>query len=212
MVSLEKFLKRFDSHVLGVVFVAGVLMGAAALAFAQDPMGYFESGRQFAFPASCVNGSVQPLFSPGAHELILNEVSAARQSIDIELYQFSFAELKLALADAAKRGVVVRVILEPTVTSNFDTAEYLSKNRVLVRWATREFTRTHSKTAVFDGKKVLVGSINWSLHAMKLNRESAVIVDDAKVAVEFKKVFEADWKKALVSKVGISGNSNETDE
>ena len=140
--------------------------------------------------------SVQSLFSPGVLPAILNEISSASNSLEIQLYQFSYPELKNALAEAALRGVRVRIILEPRVDSNLDTALFLKQNNVSVRWATRGYTNTHSKTMVADGKRVLVGSINWSRNAMKTNREAAVVIENQELAREFQKIFEEDWGKA----------------
>ena len=104
--------------------------------------------------------------------------------------------MKDALVRAVKRGVHVRVILEPRVDSNYPTARFLAENGVTVKWATKDYTNTHSKTAVIDSKKVLVGSTNWSRQAMASNRESTVLVESESVASEFEEVFEEDWGKA----------------
>ena len=109
------------------------------------------------------------------------------------------------LAKAVERGVVVRVILEPRVDSNYATAETLSQNGIQVKWASREYTNTHSKTAVVDGRKIIVGSTNWSKQAMRSNRESTVLIDSEELAKEFLAVFEEDWVKA---KEYAEGSSN----
>ncbi len=202
MASFQSGLRRFESPLLALVFVAGVALGALAIAFFLMPARLSQGISTFAFAPSCVNGSVMPLFSPGADGTILREIGSARESVGVELYEFSFADAKAALVAAVARGVPVRLILEPRVDSNWDTADFLAKRGVQVRWATTNYSNTHSKFAVFDSKKVLVGSINWSRHAMELNREAAVVVDDATVAREFLGVFEADWSAATVSRVG----------
>lgn len=148
------------------------------------------------FQEFCVEGVITPVFSPGADKVIVPLVDAATKTIDVELYQFSFSGLKGALARAVERGVRVRVVLEPRVSSNYATAEFLSENGVLVKWASREFSNTHSKFAVFDSEKVLVGSINWSRHAMKFNREAAILLQEVEIAESFKEVFEQDWSDA----------------
>ncbi|PIY91876.1 hypothetical protein COY71_00830 [Candidatus Micrarchaeota archaeon CG_4_10_14_0_8_um_filter_60_7] len=87
----------------------------------------------------------------------------------------------------------MRVILEPRVDDNYETASYLAKSGVQVEWATTGFTNTHSKYAVVDGATVAVGSANWSRHAMESNREAGVIIRDGRIASEFEAVFEEDW-------------------
>ncbi|NUN11780.1 hypothetical protein HUU53_03995 [Candidatus Micrarchaeota archaeon] len=136
---------------------------------------------------------VEPVFSPGSEAQLKAFLYSAKERVDVELYQFSNQELKQVLSDLVESGVKVRVILEPRVESNEETARFLRNSGVEVKWASQSFTNTHSKTAVVDGNKVLVGSINWSVRALNSNRESAVIIECSSVAGEFEEVFEADW-------------------
>ncbi|HLD62346.1 MAG TPA: phospholipase D family protein [Candidatus Norongarragalinales archaeon] len=143
----------------------------------------------------CAAG-IRTIFSPGAQADFLREISSSTQTLDVMLYQFSNPDLMQALASAAARGTRVRIILEPRVDSNYATAEFLAARGVQVRFASKEYTNTHSKTAVIDARKVLVGSTNWSRQAMRSNRESTVVVESAALAQEFLVVFEEDWAKA----------------
>ncbi len=138
---------------------------------------------------------VLPVFSPdGSEPVLLEAIASAHASIDVMLYQFSYAPLQDALAGAAARGVTVRLLLDPKIDSNLYTAESLANRGVSVRWASRSYSSTHAKTMVVDGFRVFVGSTNWSRHAMKLNREAAVLIDNAEIASQFLKVFETDWQ------------------
>lgn len=144
----------------------------------------------------CVNGSIQSIVSPGSAETLVAALNGAQKTVDVQMYVFTAGELKQALADAVKRGATVRVILEPRVDSNLATAQELRAAGVQVRWASTEFANTHSKLAIIDGEHVLVGSINWSKHALYQNREAEVLVSDARIAQEFEAVFQEDWLKA----------------
>lgn len=182
---------------LSVFFALGF---AAALAsfFLLSASGYADSlGHKIGFgtgQAYCA-AVVKPLFSPGAQEEFIQYLSGAQTSIDVMLYQFSNPALQEALAEARARGVRVRVLLEPRVDSNYAAASRLAERGVEVKWASKRYTNTHAKTAVIDGRRVLVGSTNWSVQAMRSNREAEVLVDSAEVAGEFEKVFEEDWGK-----------------
>jgi phosphatidylserine/phosphatidylglycerophosphate/cardiolipin synthase-like enzyme len=150
--------------------------------------------------------NVMPIFSPASQELFVQTIGSAEKTLEVMLYQFSNPAMQDALANAVKKGVVVRVILEPRVDSNYATAEILSQNGVKVRWASKEYTNTHAKTAVIDGKKVIVGSTNWSKQAMRSNRESSVLIESEGLAREFLGVFEEDWAKA--SDYAVPGGEN----
>lgn len=179
---------KADSAVL--LCAAGLLLLAGGFA-AGGGMGKADAG------SACAE-SVETLFSPGAEAEIAGLIESANETIDVEMYQFSYAPFADELADAKARGVRVRVILEPRLDGddNLQTMAKLKGDGVDARWATLEFSRTHSKTMVVDGKIVLVGSPNWSYSAMFRNRESAVVVEGSEVAGEFERVFESDWRDA----------------
>ncbi len=141
---------------------------------------------------------VDALFSPGAEAEIAHLIEAANRSLDVEMYEFSYAPFADELIDAKDRGVRVRLLLEPRLSgnNNLKMMKYLRDNGVDARWATLEFAYTHSKTMVVDGRVVLVGSPNWSYSAMFRNRESAVVVEGGGMAGEFEGIFEEDWRKA----------------
>lgn len=174
-------------------YSAVLFCAAVMLAFA----GGWHLGSPAQSAAACAD-AVMPLFSPGAEAEIAYLIESANSSLDVEMYQFSYTPFADELIDAQKRGVRVRVLLEPRLDGddNLGTMEYLRENGVGARWATLEFARTHSKVMIVDGRKVLVGSPNWSYSAMFRNRESAVIVAGGDVAAEFEAVFEEDWQKA----------------
>lgn len=164
-----------------------------ALALVFFAAGYIANGLME--PFSEVNAKA--VFSPdGSEQSLLYAIANSEKTLDIMLYQFSYEPLQEALAKAASRGVRVRVILDRKVDSNLYTAGALETGGVEVRWASKEYASTHSKLLIADAKSVFVGSQNWSRHAMKLNREAALWVEDEKIAGDFGRVFEEDWLKA----------------
>lgn len=54
----------------------------------------------------------------------------------------------------------------------------------------------HTKGMVADGKRVLVGSHNWSKPGVSLNRDASLVFDDEEVAMYFADAFEIDWQRA----------------
>ncbi|MFA6214542.1 MAG: phospholipase D-like domain-containing protein [Candidatus Micrarchaeia archaeon] len=150
-------------------------------------------------PAACAgcNAKVALLFSPGAEEEVVSFIRSARETLDVEMYVFTSEEIARELGEAVKRGVRVRVIMEPRVQDSrkqrmFDTLIALG---VQARWASFEYKLTHSKFMVADGTRALVGSINFSESALNYNREAAVEVEGGKVQ-ELATIFETDWQKA----------------
>src|SRR5258706_3026782 len=56
----------------------------------------------------------------------------------------------------------------------------------------------HHKFAVFDRKKVVTGSFNWTPGAEHANYESALLIDDAGTVSAYGREFKTLWRRALV--------------
>jgi phosphatidylserine/phosphatidylglycerophosphate/cardiolipin synthase-like enzyme len=52
----------------------------------------------------------------------------------------------------------------------------------------------HNKGFVFDHKKVVISSMNWSGEGVLSNRDAGVIIDNATAAAYYEKVFLDDWQ------------------
>ena len=166
----------------------------AAVAFAAG----WSFAQAYAEPGSACAESIRAVFSPGADDDFIELLRSANESIEVEMYQFSYEPLMNELIDANARGVDVRIILEPRLdgNDNVDAAGFLKAHGVEVRWASLSFARTHSKFAVVDGKKAVVGSHNWSRSAMLKNREAALFVEGGDAVSDVKRIFEQDWEIA----------------
>ena len=147
-------------------------------------------------PCAGCNAKVQFVFSPGAQDDVISIIRAAQKTIDIEVYTFTSEDIIRELSEAEKRGVQVRVIMEPRVDDDRQpkTFALLQELGAEARWASLTFKLTHSKFIIIDGKRALVGSINFSQSALTANREAAVEIEGEKVR-ELAAVFEEDWQK-----------------
>ena len=54
----------------------------------------------------------------------------------------------------------------------------------------------HTKGMIVDGKRVLIGSHNWSQPGVSLNRDASLIFDDKEIAEYFTEAFKIDWERA----------------
>jgi phosphatidylserine/phosphatidylglycerophosphate/cardiolipin synthase-like enzyme len=110
-----------------------------------------------------------------------------------------------ALAEAAWRGVDVRVVVSPFVAEpglelNRVAAAWLAEHGVGVRvwapWPGTHREAMHSKLAVLDDDTGIVSSHNWTPGAFSSNRESAVAVHSRDVADRLAETFEGYWEVA----------------
>ena len=60
----------------------------------------------------------------------------------------------------------------------------------------RQIENHHTKGMIVDGKRVLLGSHNWSKPGVTLNRDASLIFDDEDIAAYYTEAFEIDWERA----------------
>ena len=98
------------------------------------------------------------------------------------------------LGNAAKRGVHTEVILDASNFNRVNTvqnkpfADSLRKMGVMAYYDPLNVT-THAKMLVIDGQEVIIGSTNWSYHALELNDEATVLIKSKGLAKYFKAYF-----------------------
>ncbi|VVC04835.1 Cardiolipin synthase [Candidatus Burarchaeum australiense] len=184
---------------LFIFFALGILLGAGFIIFASTNLP--PSAAPSLSPSASTCPAITAIFSPGGQDEIVPLIGSASSSLDVEMYVFSYQLLADELISAQARGVSVRVLLEPALSgdnANLKMAETLRDGGVDVRWADPSRTN-HAKFLIIDGKRVLVGSHNWSWHAMNTNREASVLVEDAATVSEFGRAFEQDWGAAYAN-------------
>lgn len=130
-------------------------------------------------------------------EPVIKGIQNAKSSIDLEVYTFSDTDILRELVNAKKRGVRVRVILEENpfggYSSNKETKDKLSYYGIENKWDNKAYNYTHSKFMVIDNTTGYIMTLNLTKSAFTKNREFGVIVSDANIVGELKKIFEADW-------------------
>ena len=141
-------------------------------------------------------GTVQPVvnreYLPAALELI-NGATNTIEFIQLEMHDDrAVAAIEAALGAAAKRGVRVRGILDDGVDFNAAAVERLRALGADVTLDTPA-KMTHAKLLVVDGKKVLLGSTNWTGNSMGNNNESNLRLDDPVLAGFFGRYIAALW-------------------
>ena len=141
-------------------------------------------------------------------------VRGASSSLDLVMYELEDPAVFAALADAAHRGVAVRVILNRRfysprgasfVRGNPNEMAYAALMRadIPVRWAPLGFTYTHEKAMAVDGTRLLVMSFNLVPKYYPTGRDFGVIDEDPADVAAMEAVFDDDWHGAA----GKSGAS-----
>jgi phosphatidylserine/phosphatidylglycerophosphate/cardiolipin synthase-like enzyme len=121
---------------------------------------------------------------------------AARRTILAEVFVLTDPEVIAALAAAHRRGVDVRVLLDPNQEVNRRGFDVLRRSGVGVRWyPVPAGTKLHAKAGLFDGR-LLLGSANWSVSGLSVNHELDLETDEPLVAAAFRARFDSDWRAA----------------
>ena len=130
---------------------------------------------------------------------IIDAIHAATKSLRIKMFLFSDPTLLGAVIDAHRRGVKVRVMLNPArrsgETENEESRKTLTQAGVEVIDSNPVFDLTHEKSMVVDDRIAFVKSLNWETKNLTETRDYAVITDDKREVGEVIDCFEADWSR-----------------
>src|SRR3989338_9084676 len=128
---------------------------------------------------------VSPLNSRLQLEALVNR---AHTQIDIYAAELSDYDFIGALAHAARRGVVVRVIYGQALSDK--KKNYLAQHGVQLYFSTRFMN--HAKAIVVDHQWVYLGSANFTQNSFDQNREVGIILNNQKIAQQVLVQFEKD--------------------
>jgi phosphatidylserine/phosphatidylglycerophosphate/cardiolipin synthase-like enzyme len=130
----------------------------------------------------------------GIRAAALAAIAAAHHSIDIEMFVLSDRLVLEALLSAARRGVHLRVLLDPTQPQNAAVFGQLQPAGALVRfYRPSEDELLHAKLGIFDAGTLLFGSCNWSRSGFTRNHEVDLLVSEPRLALSFLSRLELDW-------------------
>ena len=143
--------------------------------------------------------------SGGANDLkrlYMLTIAAARRTLDIcSPYFLTDESSRWALAEAVKRGVRIRILVEGDITdakpvkySSRDAYEALMKEGIDIY--EYQPTMMHTKAMIVDGVWSMVGSANFDNRSLELNDEMNLAISDPGLAARLLADFDADLKRA----------------
>lgn len=107
-----------------------------------------------------------------------------------------------ALADAAHRGLDVRILLAQVVVDrpfpvdiNEPAARFLIKRGVRVRRFPEKLRQLHTKALVVDDQIVIAGSHNWTAGSFRINSETSVAIMSEDCADSVARHFAELWSE-----------------
>lgn len=149
-------------------------------------------------------------FDESSKPEVLGLIGNAKQSIHVEMFQLGDENVIEALAQAARRGIDVRIILSDDTRNEsdkeffsrdehhqIDMEQFLEQAGCQVKWISkRDMYSWHRKIAVFDRYVVFMGSTNWTRTGFENNSECNVRFSSAKQSDIYESQFDRDFQKA----------------
>jgi cardiolipin synthase A/B len=176
------------------VLAEGPVVANLARVFAQD---LAIAGQARVVPPAQPDAAIQVLVTrPGdaIRSAALALIDGARRSVVMEMFDLSDQLTLESLTGARRRGVAVRVLLEPTQSQNIDAMALLKAAGADTRFFTPVGAELlHAKLVIVDGTTVLFGSCNWTRSGFSRNHELDLLVRNTALAAIFGARADQDW-------------------
>jgi len=139
------------------------------------------------------------VYFDGALTALVEQVEGSATSIDIAIFDFTSAQLAMALVRARDRGVVVRIIADGRQARGKRSAIPLLRSAGVDVRIFRGRGAMHQKFAIFDGRLLVTGSYNWTEAAEKRNLENALFLDDPALVARYGEWFDRQFAGAAAT-------------
>jgi phosphatidylserine/phosphatidylglycerophosphate/cardiolipin synthase-like enzyme len=130
---------------------------------------------------------------------ILDAIDGASKTLRIKMFVFTDPSLLNAVIAAHRRGVEVRIMLNPKrrngVSENEESRRQLEAAGIEVRDSSPFYDLTHEKSMVIDDRVAFIKSLNWQSENLTLTRDYAILTTHAHEVAEVIACFEADWNR-----------------
>src|SRR5215470_19752975 len=97
---------------------------------------------------------------------VVDLIDSANHSLLVKQFTLTDPAIMAALVNAHKRGVAIRIMLNPHRSSgdraNDDSYASLRKAGLQVEWSNPAFAVTHEKSMVIDGVQALIATFNMA--------------------------------------------------
>ena len=128
-------------------------------------------------------------------EQLIEFIGSAEKSVHVMIYSLTKEEIAEALAEARKRGLDVRVVMDKTQAAGpYSKDEFLAEHGVPVKLVDPEgYAIMHHKVTIVDGSAFSTGSFNYSENADSGSAENLLLVHSEAMASRMEQEFEALW-------------------
>ncbi|MDR3326020.1 MAG: phospholipase D family protein [Rhodospirillaceae bacterium] len=156
--------------------------------------------------ANTITSEVEVGFSPNRYDtsnlkspldIILECIRETKKSILVATYIFTSKQISLALLEAHKRGVHIRIIADAKSNlGKYSSITFLANHGILVR-TNAHYAIFHHKFMIFDDKHIETGSFNYSDAAFNKNAENILLLRNAQdIVMTYKQEWNRLWNES----------------
>ncbi len=133
----------------------------------------------FIILTGCDSRDVKTYFTPGpdCENHIIAELNATKHTADIAVYSITNKKIAAAILSAHNRGVHVRVITDRAQAKIKSAATIALQDAGIIVITNKKHKIMHHKFAIFDGRRAVSGSYNWTENASLRNAENCDFFD-----------------------------------
>lgn len=143
---------------------------------------------------------IEVWFSKRAHaeedpiQRIARFIAKAQHHLDIAIYSLTHDALIEPIADAYRRGVQIRIVMDKAQSKNAWSDDERYRNLGVPLRLDGDAGLMHHKFAIRDRSMVLTGSFNWTDGALRRNRENFLIIRMPHIVESYQEEFERVWE------------------
>ncbi len=132
---------------------------------------------------------------------VVDLIDGAREELLLKQFKLESERVEDALLGAHRRGVSVRVMLNPHTSGGdrWNDAAFarLRDWGVAVNWTSEAFPVTHEKSMVVDRRQALIATFNLSEKYFSETRDYGVVTMAPAAVAQVISGFEADWQRSF---------------
>jgi cardiolipin hydrolase len=137
-------------------------------------------------------------FSPGTTcvQEVVRQFHLARQAADVCVFTVTDDRITRAILDCHARGVAVRVATDDQKATDLGSdIDRLRAAGIPVKMDVGNPAHMHHKFALFDGRRLMTGSFNWTRSASEQNEENLIVTADPVLVAAFAGRFSDLWSR-----------------
>ncbi|MCA9524321.1 MAG: lamin tail domain-containing protein, partial [Myxococcales bacterium] len=167
----------------------GIVNGYGPTPFNADP-------KDLGWQDGALQSSMRFSYFDDTEETVIKAVAAAKTSIHAAFFNLRSTKVIAALLAAKNGGVEVKIVLDQKTADLDYNKPIVDKMKsdgldvTLVTNSRADDAIMHNKFAIFDGARVLTGSLNWTSNAFFLSDEELIWVDSTAVATLYETEFQ----------------------